>query len=812
MAARQPRTMFLDAWLSDKAGFPSDVATPSPSARSIIQSWSDLRECLMLRSFEPHRRLLESLRNLVNSQSTLHVADPQAKILLSILGDENIDLPDESYPLFLRLLYIWLRKSFRPSPAAIASAVEVICKVLSGRREWGEHPLLFSEGVLILGAFSSGPAASPNSIGKCLDLLCRMLDEGYGVMRLVEGVIPSVLAGIGYALASSTTASACYGRILGVLFGVWGKEDGPCGSVRCGLIILHLVEWVTAGHINSNSFEKILMFSRNVFERSDKGHSPFSLVMGAGGLLRASKGVALNDAGMKVILAARAAAEDRIEDLAKYLNVRFAGSDGFLHNSIDKLHLQCFALSLARSGSVTARGPFLLCLASALLNEAFPLKHLYDGVLGALSGSGISTVSTHSVRPHLDSVLFKEGGTITGVLCNLYGSADENSRKYVERMMWDYCRDIYSGHRMVGLVLKGNNEELMENLEKISESAFLMVVVFSLAVTKAKLNSKYPVDVQMDVSVQILIAFSCMEYFRRMRLAEYLDTIRAVIANVQENMSASVSFVESMPSYTDLTKGSGTTYQWYTDEVQTARILFYLRVVPTCIEQLPCDVFRKFIVATMFLYMAHPNQKVARASHTLFSAFVSSDKESSNGERISLKEQLAFYYVERSLEDFPGVTPFEGLASGVAALVRHLPAGSPAILYSIHALADKASSLCLNNSNKESNMWKNLNEEPCKKLLDLLLSLLSLVDIQVLPDLMKLLAQLVVQLPSDGQTMILNYLYAIVAESDDLTRKPTLVSWLQSLSYICSQNNSSSNQNHKASPRRNGLLSWIARL
>ena len=52
---------------------------------------------------------------------------------------------------------------------------------------------------------------------------------------------------------------------------------------------------------------------------------------------------------------------------------------------------------------------------------------------------------------------------------------------------------------------------------------------------------------------------------------------------------------------------------------------------------------------------------------------------------------------------------------------------------------------------------------------------------------MKLLAQLIVILPRDGQNMVLNDLYVQVAESDDVTRKPTLVSWLQSLSYLCSQ-------------------------
>lgn len=46
----------------------------------------------------------------------------------------------------------------------------------------------------------------------------------------------------------------------------------------------------------------------------------------------------------------------------------------------------------------------------------------------------------------------------------------------------------------------------------------------------------------------------------------------------------------------------GTAFQWSADDVQTARILFYLRVIPTCIEQLPSDVFRKFVVPTMFLY------------------------------------------------------------------------------------------------------------------------------------------------------------------------------------------------------------------
>lgn len=62
---------------------------------------------------------------------------------------------------------------------------------------------------------------------------------------------------------------------------------------------------------------------------------------------------------------------------------------------------------------------------------------------------------------------------------------------------------------------------------------------------------------------------------------------------------------------------------------------------------------------------------------------------------------------------------------------------------------------------------------------------------------MKQLAQLIAQLPKDGQNMILNELYSQVAESDDVTRKPTLVSWLQSLSYLCFQETSGSAASRK---------------
>lgn len=85
------------------------------------------------------------------------------------------------------------------------------------------------------------------------------------------------------------------------------------------------------------------------------------------------------------------------------------------------------------------------------------------------------------------------------------------------------------------------------------------------------------------------------------------------------------------------------------------------------------------------------------------------------------------------MKAYPGITPIEGLASGVAALVRHLPAGSSAIFYCINCLTEKAIDLCKEAITEDTDMLKTweASSETCKKVLDLLMRLIYLVDIQV---------------------------------------------------------------------------------
>eukprot|EP00252_Welwitschia_mirabilis_P024530 TRINITY_DN7313_c0_g1_i2.p1 TRINITY_DN7313_c0_g1~~TRINITY_DN7313_c0_g1_i2.p1 ORF type:complete len:216 (+),score=42.46 TRINITY_DN7313_c0_g1_i2:245-892(+) len=165
--------------------------------------------------------------------------------------------------------------------------------------------------------------------------------------------------------------------------------------------------------------------------------------------------------------------------------------------------------------------------------------------------------------------------------------------------------------------------------------------------------------------------------------------------------------------------------------------------------------------------------------------------QTSHDDTVSLKEQLVVYYLERALEAYPQLTPFEALGSGVVALVEHLPAGSPAIHFCVDGLVRKFKQLYDSefpaNSTKHEERWQ--ESESAKNMRLLLQHLILVIDIQVLPDLLRLLAQLTIELPASLRDTALGDMFDLVSGSDDVVRKPTLVPWLQSLSYICSHKN-----------------------
>jgi hypothetical protein len=56
----------------------------------------------------------------------------------------------------------------------------------------------------------------------------------------------------------------------------------------------------------------------------------------------------------------------------------------------------------------------------------------------------------------------------------------------------------------------------------------------------------------------------------------------------------------------DLLTVDETRYACYMDEVQTSRVLFYLRVMPTCITLIPAHIIRDKVAPVMFLYPLQP--------------------------------------------------------------------------------------------------------------------------------------------------------------------------------------------------------------
>lgn len=592
------------------------------------------------------------------------------------------------------------------------------------------------------------------------------------------------LAGIGYALASADELR--FGRIVVSLVRICGR----IGNLGVGVRVLKLVEWLVTGFVEARRMRNVQVLLEVVSpERCEsEGYVLFPAVMAACGALRALRVAAVR---------LRLDFDPRLKE-APERTVRFAAERADVEGRHDDDDLrrvllrQCVALGLTRCGQVAFHESVLRCVCMALVEELLPLPCLLGMSIRSPDGNSAELVKDQ-VKQHQDSILFTEAGPVTGVLCNQYSFADEKARDYVETRVCEYAQELYRHLRAAVLLHQAKQNDLLEEIDKIGQAAFLMIVLFAAEVAKHRLDAKSPGGSQPEVAVRILVAFSCVEHLRRLRLPEYTEAIRGAVIVNQENAAASALFVESMPSCSELTSKpdlltlDGTKYTCYMDEVQTSRILFYLRVMPTCIALIPAHIIRDKLSPVMLLYIQHSNEKVTRAAHSVMVSFLSSGTDTD--QREALKEQLAFDYVGKSLEVYPGVTPFEGLASGVVALVRHLPAKSPAILFCVHSLVVKAKDLCNTAMVQDRSLWRSWEEstEPCKKISDLLLRLIFLIDIQSFSYLLKELAEFVTWLPKEGQDVLLDDMHASVADSDDVIRKPVLVSWLQSLSYISSQ-------------------------
>lgn len=91
--------------------------------------------------------------------------------------------------------------------------------------------------------------------------------------------------------------------------------------------------------------------------------------------------------------------------------------------------LQCLAISLARRAPTLFNADVFRCLCIALLDVIFPIMCLYRGALKV-------QVEGSKIAQRLESILFQEASSITGVFCYRYALADEKSRVLMKSDMW----------------------------------------------------------------------------------------------------------------------------------------------------------------------------------------------------------------------------------------------------------------------------------------------------------------------------------------------------------------------------------------
>ncbi|CAM0947424.1 unnamed protein product [Alopecurus aequalis] len=764
---------------------PPAPAPPPPTPTAILSAWSQLR------SATPSPSTLAALETLHSHRRSLRLSSAHLDLLLPHLPLH----PRLVAPLLATAPHLLPASSLPLASLPLAPRLLLLGALATAKSSKSSTSHSNS------GSPSTGNLGSGHNGDDPVAAVCHILENLEQGSESCDGIDHLALAGIGQALASADELR--FGRIIGSLVRICGRM----GNLGVGVRVLKLVEWLVLGFVEARRMRNVQVLFEVVSPEKceSEGYVLFPVVMAACGALRALRVAAVRH---------RLDFDPKLKE-APERTIRFAAEratvEGRQDDDLRRVLLQCVALGLTRCGQVAFHESVLKCVCTALLEELLPLPHLLRMSIKSPDGKSAELVKDQ-VKQHQDSILFSEAGPVTGVLCNQYSFADEHAKDYVETRVCEYALELYHHLRAAVLLHQAKQNDLLEEIDKVAQAAFLMIVMFAAEVTKHRLDAKSSGGFQPEVAVRILVSFSCVEHLRRLRLPEYTEAIRRAVIVNQENATATALFIESMPSCAELTSKpdlltfDGTRYTSYVDEVQTSRILFYLRVIPTCITHIPVHIIRDKLAPVMFLYIQHSNEKVTLAAHSVMVSFLSSGTDTDQDNREALKEQLSFDYVGKSLEVYPGVTPFDGLASGVVALVRHLPAKSPAILFCVHSLVVKAKDLCITAMVQDRSLWRSWEEstEPCKKVSDLLLRLIFLVDIQSFSYLLKELAEFVTWLPKEGQNVLLDDMHAHVADSDDVIRKPVLVSWLQSLSYISSQADVRESRNNAKNTRSTG--------
>lgn len=839
-------TVLLEDWLHRAAvslSSPPSTASrsSSPSAQQIAHAWSRLRECVHGGVLLPQH--CAALALLKEYGTTIFMVESQARLLLSILSDitssSDVGVNAVSYARSSAalLLSIWVRRGLaslgrRGSKSSSTRFLDVLEAVVTNTVKALENSTLesgfVSEAILLLGSVCVNPHTNEDQRRVCQEVIAR---ESLRQRKSIGGnKCKEALAGIGYAMMSSSGPTLK--ALMQALLLLWIDDDPPdekAGAISTrpslenGLLHLHLMEWY-GSFLNSQpkylaSVQVMAEEIREAISSSMVISARYGVLLSAAGLLRsfhlrrlakrpASENIdsiwvntvqILNRAIAKLV---DDTMQSQVQEIEEAIN-----ADTFVDTAIfetpefllvshlgDKHWLQSISLAVSRCGGFPSNTSVLICLTSTL-DDAIPLRTFYNGSMSQ-AGERMGDLAMH-----IKGILFQEAGAIVRAICEQYESAGAGWQSWIEYLFLDYSRFIYKKHRYYLALLDSRKHDGpdtdMGPLKQILEGALLSIVMVFSCASKRKMD--LDVHAKGRFAAQLMHSLSCAEFIRQAQVPEYRELVQRCVAWVSANEVTCSMLVSMFPSCDKVKQPPGpdiSCYSWMKDSVQDSRVLFGFRVLPTCLQTFPATCFSNEIAPTMFLYMKHPTQALVQASHSLLVSFLSI--KSAEGDKDSIKEQLAVQFVKRTFEDDSALSNYEIFVTVVGAIARQLPAGSVATKQCITFLSRKASemfSLAMRRGEED-------RLETGKKLQTLLLHLILIVDVQVLPHLLQEVARLVLGQTNPHRIRALEEAFDVLAGSDDLTRKHVLVPWLQSLSYLCSNSDEQRRSSPTTSKRR----------
>jgi hypothetical protein len=222
--------------------------------------------------------------------------------------------------------------------------------------------------------------------------------------------------------------------------------------------------------------------------------------------------------------------------------------------------LQCAAMAVSRSTRFSMSVSILLCLASTLLRDAFPISDYYTRQMN-------QNRITEGLTDYAEGLLFKESGTIFRCLCEQYQSADKDWQLCVEKLFLHYSHIVYKSHR--GFMASINDEHFLSpinqprlNLEndrralrKIHEAILVSVVLLSSYASKQKVNTDS--HIKGMFGAEVLSSLACMEFIRQGKIPEYSDLVQKCVTWVSASEATCVMLKSLIPSPEDVVSAPG---------------------------------------------------------------------------------------------------------------------------------------------------------------------------------------------------------------------------------------------------------------